>query len=78
MLYKQNIGRQLMYVCICKGITDSQIRDAVTQGASTLRHVRQTLGATSQCGKCARLTKDIIDETLAGIQGDPSLYYAVA
>ncbi|MFT6276087.1 MAG: bacterioferritin-associated ferredoxin, partial [Halioglobus sp.] len=41
-----------MYVCICKGITDTQIRAAVEDGASSLREVRNTLGVASQCGKC--------------------------
>ncbi len=67
-----------MYVCICKGITDSQIRDAVCDGADSLRQVRKQLGAASQCGKCAILTKEIIDETLAGLQDNPDIYYAVA
>lgn len=67
-----------MFVCICKGITDSQIRDAVYAGAGSLRQVRKELGATSQCGKCAMLTKDIIDETLNNLLDKPEIYYAVA
>lgn len=67
-----------MYVCICKGITDTQIRDAVYGGAGSLRQVRKELGATSQCGKCAMLTKEIIDETLSNFIDKPEIYYAVA
>ncbi len=54
-----------MYVCICKGITDTQIRDAVCSGASNLRSVRQQLGAMTQCGKCAAQTRDLVNKTLA-------------
>ena len=32
-----------MYVCLCKGITDTQIRAAVADGASSLREVHNTL-----------------------------------
>ena len=67
-----------MYVCICKGITDSQIRDAVNNGASSLRKVRKQLGATSQCGKCGTVTKKIVDDTLAQNQFDnDGLFYAL-
>ncbi len=43
-----------MYVCICKSITDSQIRSAVHQGACSMRDLCQNLGTCSQCGKCAQ------------------------
>lgn len=52
-----------MYVCICKKVTDSQIRRAVyDKGISTMRGIRNELGACSQCGKCAADTKQIIRE----------------
>jgi bacterioferritin-associated ferredoxin len=54
-----------MYVCICKGITDHQIKSAVNSGASSFRQVRNALGVASQCGKCACLAKNIIEETVA-------------
>lgn len=53
-----------MYVCLCQGITDSQIRAAVESGADSLRQVREALGVMSQCGKCACLTKDIVETCL--------------
>ncbi len=46
-----------MYVCLCKGITDSQIRAAIEDGASSVREVRNSLGVASQCGKCGVLTR---------------------
>lgn len=42
-----------MYVCICKSVTDSQIRAAVSEGACSMRALCQNLGTCSQCGKCA-------------------------
>lgn len=53
-----------MYVCLCKGITDSQIRQAVDGGAESLREVRQELGVATGCGRCASLARDVIRETL--------------
>ena len=53
-----------MYVCICKAVTDKQIKQAVADGANSLRAVRQQTGAMSQCGKCACLAKQVLDESL--------------
>jgi bacterioferritin-associated ferredoxin len=67
-----------MYVCLCKGITDSQIRDAVYDGADSFRDVRQQLGIGTQCGKCACLAKDVIRDTVHEINTfQSSLAYAV-
>jgi bacterioferritin-associated ferredoxin len=68
----------LMYVCLCKGITDSQIRDAVYDGANSLRDIRYQLGVAMQCGKCACLAKDVIKDTIEEINSyQSSLGYAV-
>ncbi len=67
-----------MYVCLCKGITDTQIRAAVEDGASSLREVRSTLGVASQCGKCGILTREIVRETLLGNTDNEQLFYAVS
>lgn len=68
-----------MYVCICKGITDSQITDAVADGATNLRQVRKALGVASQCGKCGVLAQEIIDDTLQmHSAGASALFYTAA
>jgi bacterioferritin-associated ferredoxin len=68
-----------MYVCICKGITDTQIRAAVQDGASSLRDVRNSLGVASQCGKCGILTRDILRESLNDLNdNNEQLFYAVS
>jgi bacterioferritin-associated ferredoxin len=67
-----------MYVCLCKGITDTQIRAAVEDGAGSLREVRNTLGAASQCGKCGILIRDIVRDTLLNNTDEQQLFYAAA
>lgn len=57
-----------MYVCLCEGVTDGQIRDAIYEGCCSYRDVRQTLGVASQCGKCACLAKQVVRETLSDVQ----------
>ncbi|MFV0276578.1 MAG: bacterioferritin-associated ferredoxin [Parahaliea sp.] len=68
-----------MYVCICKGITDTQIRAAVQDGASSIREVRNSLGVASQCGKCGILAREIVRESLDTLPGaEQELFYAVS
>jgi bacterioferritin-associated ferredoxin len=66
-----------MYVCLCKGITDTQIREAVQQGAHSLKDVRNTLGVASQCGKCGVLTREILRETVLDNSNEQDLFYAL-
>jgi len=67
-----------MYVCLCNGITDTQIRTAIQNGACSYKDVRATLGVGSQCGKCVALTREILRETLRQECTDPPLFYAVS
>ena len=67
-----------MYVCLCKGITDTQIRAAVQDGASSLREVNSALGVASQCGKCGIMARDIVRESLDDLaEREERLFYAV-
>jgi bacterioferritin-associated ferredoxin len=67
-----------MYVCICKGITDTQIRAAVQDGAGSIREVRNSLGVASQCGKCGILAREIVRESLNDQADNEQLFYAVS
>ena len=68
-----------MYVCICKGITDTQIRAAVQDGASSLRDVHSALGVASQCGKCGIIARDIVRDSLNDLaENEEKLFYAVS
>jgi bacterioferritin-associated ferredoxin len=69
-----------MYVCVCKGITDRQIKAAIADGASSLGQLRKALGVATQCGKCSVMTREILDEArneIPTINGLPQ-FYAVA
>lgn len=54
-----------MYVCICKGITERVLREAIYHGADRMRDLKTCLGVTEQCGLCACHAKQILDETLS-------------
>jgi bacterioferritin-associated ferredoxin len=49
-----------MYVCICRAVTDGQIREAAEDGARHLRDLRQQLGVATGCGRCASQARDIL------------------
>ncbi len=61
-------GPKPMYVCLCEGVTDGQIREAIYEGCCSYREVRETLGVASQCGKCACLAKQVVRDTLSEVQ----------
>ena len=54
-----------MYVCICQQVTDRDIHHAVAQGACRMRDLREQLGVSSQCGKCAGCAKAVLQEARA-------------
>ncbi|MAD01284.1 hypothetical protein CNQ84_06995 [Pseudomonas abyssi] len=54
-----------MYVCLCKSVTDNQIKDAIAGGACSMRDLRNDLEVGTQCGKCARDCKSLLSENLA-------------
>jgi bacterioferritin-associated ferredoxin len=41
-----------MIVCVCKAVSERQIRAAVQDGATSLRHLTRDLGVGTCCGKC--------------------------
>ncbi len=57
-----------MYVCLCVGVTDGQIREAIYEGCCSYREVREATQVGTQCGKCACLAKQVVRETLTELQ----------
>ena len=56
-----------MYDCLCRGITDQDITDAMQNGAESIRDVREMLDLGTCCGRCVPEAKTIISEELAEI-----------
>ena len=51
-----------MYICICNQVTESQLRYQIEDGATTVGQLRESLGVTDQCGKCAICVKTCLKE----------------
>lgn len=54
-----------MYVCVCNAVTDSDIRDAVTNGVHSLKQLRLTTGCASSCGCCQEEAMRVLRHVLA-------------
>ena len=54
-----------MYICVCKGVTDTAIREAVHHGrADRMRDLKANLGVSEQCGICACHAKQVLEQAL--------------
>ena len=54
-----------MYLCICKSVSDRQIREAVELGARTIGDLSIRLGIGVECGKCTDSVREFLDGCLA-------------
>jgi bacterioferritin-associated ferredoxin len=51
-----------MYVCVCHGVTDSQIRRAAEEGVREVHELTMRTGAGASCGSCLGLAAQLLDE----------------
>jgi bacterioferritin-associated ferredoxin len=58
-----------MYVCVCNGYREREVREAALQGACSVDEAYAFLGAEPCCGSCIPCAEDIIDETRRAIVG---------
>jgi len=52
-----------MYVCLCQGVTDREIREAADSGVNSMRQLGKELGVGRQCGRCACSAREILRES---------------
>jgi len=62
-----------MYVCLCKGITDTQIRAAVDQGADSITKLQKKIGVAQSCGSCIEMTESILKQESIE-RAEPAIY----
>lgn len=53
-----------MYVCICRAVTERRVVQAVAEGATTLKDLRERTGLGTCCGKCVPQAYQLLRETL--------------
>ena len=61
--------RSTMYICLCNGITERDIRSCCAEeGACSMRDLERCLGVGANCGKCKPMAKQILIETRAEVR----------
>lgn len=52
-----------MYVCICHGVSDKKIKQLVIEhGVTDIRGIKKCTALGSQCGRCVRQAKEILEQ----------------
>jgi bacterioferritin-associated ferredoxin len=51
-----------VYVCYCRGLTDSQIAEAISAGLRSPEELATTIGAGKRCGGCWPAVQALLDE----------------
>ena len=59
-----------MYICLCNGFTDRQVRTTIDESAASVAQVYQALGCAPRCGKCVPVVRDMLHRALAPTPGD--------
>ena len=54
-----------MIVCVCRKISDHQIRQAAADGAHSLACLQLELGVAMQCGRCADCASRVLCDARA-------------
>lgn len=51
-----------VYVCICNGVTDHDIRQAADAGCRSLPELTMRTGAGGNCGSCLEMVAQLLDQ----------------
>ena len=54
-----------MYVCICNGVTDHQIREAAHSGVASVSELTMRTGCGATCGSCLEMASDLLAKARA-------------
>jgi len=49
-----------MYVCLCRAVTESHVREVVAEGASDVWQVAERCGAGTGCGGCPSALRELM------------------
>lgn len=51
-----------MYVCLCRGITEKQIRQAATQQSCSMQELSKVMGVGMDCGTCLEYAAQLLQD----------------
>lgn len=67
-----------MYICLCHGFTDGDVRNAIGQGCKSVAAVYRHLADRPQCGKCVPDVRCMLHEHREAQHGASALMPAGA
>lgn len=50
-----------MYVCLCNGITEADIRNAAAAGCGSMPELTMRTGCGANCGSCVEMATDLLE-----------------
>jgi bacterioferritin-associated ferredoxin len=59
-----------VYICLCNGFTDRQVRRSAEAGNASVSQVYKALGCAPKCGKCVPLVRDML-KSVGIVQAEP-------
>ena len=57
-----------MYICLCNGITDHEIRQCVGSGVCSMSDLECSLGVGAGCGRCREAAAEIFEQSRSSAQ----------
>lgn len=54
-----------MYVCLCNGVTERQIREVAEAGCRTVPELTMRTGAGANCGSCLDMAAQVLHDAHA-------------
>ena len=60
--YCNSRREEYMYICVCNAITDREIRQAAELGATSIEHLKDSLGVATCCGTCESCAVEILQQ----------------
>jgi bacterioferritin-associated ferredoxin len=56
-----------MYVCLCNGVTEREIRQVAEAGCRTVSELTMRTGCGASCGSCIEMAAQLLDELHAAL-----------
>ncbi len=65
-----------MYVCLCNGVTEREIRQTAAAGCKTMAELTMRTGCGAGCGSCVAMATDLLDEAHAAASAAQDVAHA--
>jgi bacterioferritin-associated ferredoxin len=62
-----------VYICLCNGFTDRQVRSTIEDSASSVAQVYTALGCAPRCGKCVPVVREMLRGAAPAAEGEAAV-----